>query len=124
MKFAAHVTEAVRAPDPDHCRRRERLVRLQMIAGGKRIDAAQGADAVDRCRQKRIENCPTMPANRPARGPLVSVGGAVERENKGRIAKLIRAHAEFGIQHFGARRELLGDGTNISFAQSPKKCVR
>ena len=62
-----------------------------------------------RCRQTRIENWDHS-SGTSEHATTVFKRRAVQRKHKGRIAKLIRAHADLGIQNFCAGRDLLCNG--------------
>ena len=123
MQFPAHVAQAMTAPDPDHLRRGEGFARIQMIRRSERIDAAQGADAFVVVVKRTLKTA--GPCEGTGQDFAVGFGGfSVQRKDERGILKLVRAHAEFGIQNLDARSDCSVMGFSISLAQSPKKWVR
>src|SRR5262249_61369232 len=100
MQFPAHFARAGAAPYPEHDRCGESLFRLEIISRCEWIHTAQGAYAltiVVKCALKAAG-----PGERPGQHTAgVLLKQAIEGKHEGRIAELVSAHADFGIQNFG-----------------------
>ena len=114
MEIAADSTFAVVAPGPEHGRRGEGPAGLEAILGGRRIYAAQGAQAVFPVHfEGKLEAAgPGEGAAEHLAGILLGRGS--QREDEGGDAEPAGSHSDLGVEHLDARAEFFFNEGSLS----------